>query len=373
MTTQLGVLDLVPISSGSTATQALRNSVDLAQHAERLGYVRYWFAEHHLNPGVAGTSPAVLLALTAAETTTIRLGSGAVQMGHRTALATVEEFGLLDAAYPGRFDLGLGRSNGKPREPRSAAPAASRPVSNGRTANGLLIPAPFDPRPLLKSPRFALQQALLQLPGAESQNYTEQVDDILALVADAYSADGEEARVVPGGGADLQVWILGSSGGESAAVAGRRGLRFAANYHVAPASVLEAVDAYRAAFRPSAELDRPYVAVSADVVVADDDATAGELAAGYGLWVHSIRTAAGAIPFPTPDEARAHRWTAAERELVADRVETQFVGSPVHVAEQLERLRDATQADELIVTTITHDHRDRVRSYRLLAEEWARR
>ncbi|BBX40891.1 LLM class flavin-dependent oxidoreductase [Mycobacterium simiae] len=373
MTTQLGVLDLVPISSGSTAAQALRNSIDLAQNAERLGYVRYWFAEHHLNPGVAGTSPAVLLALTAAETTTIRLGSGAVQMGHRTALATVEEFGLLDAAHPGRFDLGLGRSNGKPREPRSAAPAASRPVSNGRTANGLLIPAPFDPRPLLKSPRFALQQALLQLPGAESQDYTEQVDDILALVADTYSADGEEARVVPGGGADLQVWILGSSGGESAAVAGRRGLRFAANYHVAPAAVLEAVDAYRAAFRPSAELDRPYVAVSADVVVADDDATAGELAAGYGLWVHSIRTGAGAIPFPTPDEARAHRWTAAERELVADRVDTQFIGSPVHVADQLERLRDATQADELIVTTITHDHRDRVRSYRLLAEEWARR
>ena len=113
MTTPLTVLDLVPISSGSTATQALRNSIDLAQRAERLGYTRYWFAEHHLNPGVGGTSPAVLLALTAAETSTIRLGSGAVQMGHRTALATVEEFGLLDALHPGRFDLGLGRSGGK--------------------------------------------------------------------------------------------------------------------------------------------------------------------------------------------------------------------------------------------------------------------
>ena len=108
-TTPLAVLDLVPISSGSSAAEALRNSIDLAQAAERLGYARYWFAEHHLNPGVAGTSPAVVLALTAAATTTIRIGSGAVQMGHRTALSTVEEFGLIDALHPGRLDLGLGR------------------------------------------------------------------------------------------------------------------------------------------------------------------------------------------------------------------------------------------------------------------------
>src|ERR1700728_1379966 len=170
--TTLGVLDLVPIPSGSTAKQALHNSVDLARHAESLGYTRYWFAEHHLNPGVGGTSPAVLLALTAAETSTIRLGSGAVQMGHRTALATVEEFGLLDALHPGRFDLGLGRSAGKPREPAALIPAGapSQAVIDGRAPNGLLIPAGFDPRPLLKSPRFALQKALLQLPGAQSQD-----------------------------------------------------------------------------------------------------------------------------------------------------------------------------------------------------------
>jgi luciferase family oxidoreductase group 1 len=278
--------------------------------------------------------------------------------------------------YPGRFDLGLGRSGGKPREPAPAAPAvpAPRELIDGRTPNGLLIPAQFDPTPLFKSPRLALHKALLQLPGAQSQNYTEQVDDVLALIADTYrSDDGEEAHVVPGGGAALQVWILGSSGGESAAVAGHRGLRFAANYHVAPAAVLEATDAYRAAFRSSAELERPYVAVSADVVVAEDEATARELATGYGLWVRSIRTAEGAIPFPTPDEARAHTWSAADRELVADRVETQFVGSAVQVADQLERLRDATEADELIVTTITHDHKDRLRSYQLLADEWAAR
>jgi alkanesulfonate monooxygenase SsuD/methylene tetrahydromethanopterin reductase-like flavin-dependent oxidoreductase (luciferase family) len=316
----------------------------------------------------------VLLALTAAETSTIRLGSGAVQMGHRTALATVEEFGLLDALHPGRFDLGLGRSGGKPREPVPAGAPAARPLVNGRTSNGLLIPAKFDPRPLLKSPRFGVHKALLQLPGAESRDYTEQVDDVLALIADTYrSPDGIEAHVVPGAGADVQVWILGSSGGESATVAGNRGLRFAANYHVAPATVLEAADGYRAAFTPSAELDRPYIAVSVDVVVADNADAARELATGYGLWVRSIRTAEGAIPFPTPAEARRQTWSDSDRELVADRVETQFVGTAIQVADQLERLRDATEADELIITTITHDHRDRVHSYRLLAEEWARR
>jgi luciferase family oxidoreductase group 1 len=197
---------------------------------------------------------------------------------------------------------------------------------------------------------------------------------VLALIAGTYrSPEGEEAHVVPGEGAALEIWILGSSGGESAEVGGANGLRFAANYHVSPATVLEAVDGYRAAFQPSAELSRPYISVSADVVVADTEAAARELAAGYGPWVRSIRTAEGAIQFPTPEEARRRLWSEADRELVADRVDTQFVGTPGQVADQLERLRDATEADELIVTTITHDHADRVRSYQLLAEEWDRR
>jgi luciferase family oxidoreductase group 1 len=237
-----------------------------------------------------------------------------------------------------------------------------------------VIPPRFDIRPLLGSPRFALQRKLLQLPNAESQNYTEQVGDVLALLAGTYrSPEGEEAHVVPGEGAALQLWILGSSGGESAEVAGANGLRFAANYHVSPATVLEAVDGYRAAFQPSAVLDAPYVSVSADVVVAPAEAQARELATGYGLWVRSIRTAEGAIQFPTPDEARRHQWTEADRTVVADRVDTQFTGTPGQVADQLERLRDATGADELIITTITHDHADRVRSYQLLADEWDRR
>jgi alkanesulfonate monooxygenase SsuD/methylene tetrahydromethanopterin reductase-like flavin-dependent oxidoreductase (luciferase family) len=364
----LSVLDLVPISSGATAADALRNSIDLARQAERFGYRRYWFAEHHLNPGVAGTSTAVVLALVANATSTIRLGSGAVQMGHRTALSVVEEFGLIDALHPGRLDLGLGRSGGRP------TPVPAGAVTDGWTANGLRIPPRFSPAKLLGSPRVALAKTLLRQPNAESPDYATQVADVLALLRGDYrSADGVEAHVVPGEGADVEVWILGSSGGESADVAGANALRFAASYHISPATVVEAVDGYRAAFRPSAALPRPYVAVSADVVVADDDATARELAAGYGAWVRSIRTAAGAIPFPTPTEAAALPWTDEDRELVADRLETQFVGSPTTVADGLTRLRDATDADELVITTITHDHTDRVRSYKLLAEEWAAR
>lgn len=369
----LSVLDLVPVVSGETGADALRHSIDLARETERLGYARYWVAEHHLNPGVAGTSPSVVIALLAGATSTIRVGSGAVLLGHRTALNTIEEFGLLDAAYPGRIDLGVGRSGGKP--PLSGlAEEPPVPLVEGRTAEGLLVPPKVSIERLLRSPRFAVQQALLKLEGAQSADYGEQLDDILAFLAGTWvSREGVPARVVPGEGADLQLWVLGSSGGESARVAGKRGLRFATNYHVNPAGVLEAAAAYRASFEPSDVLAAPYVAVSADVVVAEDEATARELATGYGLWVRSIRTAEGAIPFPTPDEARAWKWTAEDRDLVQDRIDTQFVGTPAQVADQLEVLQRAVGADELVVTTITHDHADRVRSYALLAEEWSRR
>ena len=311
-TTPLTVLDLVPISSGSNAPQALRNSIDLAQQTERLGYARYWFAEHHLNPGVAGTSPAVVLALTAAATSTIRLGSGAVQMGHRTALSTVEEFGLLDALHPGRFDLGLGRSGGRPREAKAPAlvgGGAAATVVDGRTPNGLLIPPRFAIRPLLGSPRFALQKTLLQQPHAEPQNYTEQVGDVLALIAGHLP--------LPGGRGGPR----GARRGRGAAGLDprqqrrreRRGRRRATACGSPPTTTSarppcsRRSDGYRAAFQPSAELDRPYVSVSADVVVAETEAEARELATGYGLWVRSIRTAEGAIQFPTPEEARAPR------------------------------------------------------------------
>ena len=217
-----------------------------------------------------------------------------------------------------------------------------------------------------------MQKQLLMLPNAESADYGEQVDDILALLRGDYrSADGLEAHAIPGEGANVEIWILGSSGGRSVEVAGTNSLRFAANYHVSPATVLEAVDGYRAAFRPSAELEKPHIAVSADVVVADDEDTARRLAAGYGPWVLSIRNGSGAIPFPSPEEADAHVWSSEDRELVADRLDTQFVGTPKQAADQLRRLEQATGADELVITTITHDHADRVRSYELLARELA--
>ena len=397
----LSVLDLVPITSGSTAADAVRNTIDLARRAEGFGYKRYWFAEHHLNPGVAGTSPPVLLALTASATSRIRVGSGGMQMGHRTALSVVEEFGLLDAVHPGRLDLGLGRSGGRhftpglggppvqaelvpPLPPELVPPlrpelvkvgAAEAAPGNGRDAvkNGLVIPARVSLEGMVNSPRFALNKRLLQQPGAETPGYGEQVKEILALLDGSYrSPEGLEPSVVPGRGANVQLWVLGSSAGESASVAGELGLPFAANYHVSPATVIEATTAYRAAFRPSPGHDRPYVIVSADVVVAENDSTARDLAAGYGNWVLSIRSGAGAMEFPSQSEAESHQWSEAERALVQDRVDTQFVGSPGTVARRLQQLQEATDADELLVTTITHQHADRVRSYELLADAWAR-
>jgi len=374
----LSVLDLVVVSSGQTPADAVRNSIDLAQHGERLGYHRYWFAEHHLNPGVAGTDPALMISLVAGATDTIRVGSGGVQMGHRTPLSVVEEFGILDAAFPGRLDLGLGRTLGTPRRrpDPSGAPAGERPRTPkppDRTVSGVLIPSPPSLGRLRHSPRVGVARDLLQQPDAITPDYTEQIGEVLALLRGEYrSSAGLQAHVHPGEGADVQVWILGSSGGESAEVAGQNGLRFAGNYHVSPATVLDAVDGYRAAFRSGPELARPHVCVSVDVVVGENEHHARELAAGYGVWVLGIRSGEGADPYPTADEARAHTWTDEERALVTDRVRTQVVGSPEQVVAQLERIVEVTGADELAVTTMTHDHADRVRSYELLAKQWDR-
>jgi alkanesulfonate monooxygenase SsuD/methylene tetrahydromethanopterin reductase-like flavin-dependent oxidoreductase (luciferase family) len=426
----LSILDLAPITAGGDAGGALRRTIDLARRAEQFGYARYWVAEHHFTPGVASSQPALLLGQIAAHTARIRLGSGAVQTGHQTALSIVEQFGMLDALYPGRFDLGLGRSGqrraealkevaarpataavvhspphdlhfsarietgGGPRrvgEDAGAPPKLTRDQFSERPSeqpserssehppeqpseqvvDGLLIPAPFSFAPILASKRSALFAQLLQQPGAEPADFADILDGIQQLLAGPVTdGDGNEARAVPGEGADLQIWILGSSGGQSARVAGERGLPFAANYHVAPAKVLEAVQAYREAFRPSALLAAPRVMVSADVVVAPDDATARRLASPYPLWVHSIRTGAGAMPFPSPGQAAAYRWSETGRKLVADRVATQFVGTPRSVADRLRTLQRVTGADELLVTTMTFDHSDRVRSFELLAGEW---
>ncbi|MEU8176536.1 LLM class flavin-dependent oxidoreductase [Microbispora hainanensis] len=374
----LSILDLAPIPSGSGAGDALRNSIDLARHAERLGYLRYWVAEHHFAAGVASSAPAVLIGLIAAATNHIRVGSGAVQLGHQTPIAVVEQFGLIDALHPGRIDLGLGRSGQRRAEVVAEATQASHAPPphataprESRVVDGLLIPPAFSFAELARLPQLAVQAALLQQPGARTPDFAEQVDEVVAFLEGTYrSPDGIAVHAVPGEGAEVELWILGSSGGQSAKVAGERGLPFAANYHVSPASVLEAVEAYREAFTPSKVLSEPYVVVSADVVVAEDDATARELAKPYGLWVRAIRTGQGAIPYPTPEEADAHVWSEADRALVADRVDTQFAGSPETVVERLRVLQRVTGADELLVTTITHGHADRVRSYELLAAAW---
>ncbi len=382
-TTPLSVLDLIPRSSGTTTADAIRNLVDLAQRAERFGYHRYWFAEHHLNPGVLGVSPAVSIALVGAATSTIRL----VQLGHRQPLATVEEFGLLDAAYPGRLDLGLGRSIGRQKpenEPAVKAAVSAYAAQRGsgqhtveqRADNGLLLPKQYDFTERLKTAggKVAAFLDLLQQPGAYTPDYESQISDILDFLAGTYvSPAGAPIHANPGEGAPIQVWILGASGGSSATVAGARGLRFVAGYHHSPSTVLDAVQAYRKAFVASDVLSEPHVAVSADVVVAASDEQATVLAAGYGLWVRGIRSGEGAIPFPAPEEVARHEWSDDDRELVRDRIETQLVGSPRTVADRLEQLRDATGADELAITTITHGHADRVRSYELLAAEWKRR
>jgi alkanesulfonate monooxygenase SsuD/methylene tetrahydromethanopterin reductase-like flavin-dependent oxidoreductase (luciferase family) len=382
----LSVLDLSPVCEGSTPAQALRNTIDLARRCEAAGYRRYWVAEHHFTEGVASSSPAVLIAAIAAATSVIRVGSGAVQLGHQTAVVVAEAFGTLSGLYPGRIDLGLGRSMQKRQEVVKAAEAGSDgsggsgrldgsggPSGPGgaRTVNGLLIPAHYSAAQMYKSPRFAAQPALLQQAGAQSADFGAQVDDILAFLGGEFrTPSGLDMAAVPAVGADAEVWILGSSAGQSAQVAGALGLPFAANYHVSPSTVLEAVEAYRAAFRPSGVLSAPHVLVSADVMVAPTGDEARSLAGGYPLWVRSIRCGDGAMPFPSPETVAAFTWTDTDLALVADRVATQFVGSPAAVARQLRVLQEATGADELLVTSVTHAHADRVRSHELLAREW---
>jgi luciferase family oxidoreductase group 1 len=201
-----------------------------------------------------------------------------------------------------------------------------------------------------------------------------QVVEILSYLEGTASADdGTPVHAPAAEGADLELWLLGSSAGVSARTAGELALPFAVNYHTIPTTVLDTVDAYRAAFTPSTRRDRPHVMVSADVVVAPSDDAARELAAPYGQWVLDIRTGRGAQPYVTPARARAREWTDAERAGVADRVDTQFVGAPDTVVAGLETLVKATGADELLITTITTDPADRVRSHQLLAEAWAAR
>ena len=367
MTVPLSILDLSPISAGCDAASALHNTVDLARHAEQWGYHRYWVAEHHF-VAVASSAPAVLIGQIAAATERIRVGAAAVQLGYTTALAVVESFGMLEQFYPGRIDLGLGRSGQRHREAERGGPPAPPEVS-WRDIDGVVVPPPFDARALLASPRMRALSTVLTQPEAVPPDFAEQVGDILALLDGSHTVAGFEVHAVPGEGTGLTPWIFGSSKGQSAEVAGARGLPFVASYHITPSSALDAVAAYRDAFTPSPHLRAPYVVVSAAVVVADDAATARHLAAPFGQWVYSIRERGGAQPYPDPDSVLP--LTDEQRAAIEDRIATQFVGDADEVADRLAALQRVTGADELVVTTATYRHADRLRSFELLAKRWS--
>lgn len=365
----LSVLDLVPVSAGSTASGALHDTIDLAREAEAAGYARYWLAEHHLNPGVAGSAPNLVMGAVAAATSSIRIGSAATLVGNVRALQIVEAFGTLVGLYGPRFDLGLGRS-GAPAPgsgPRPPTPTTAD-LPSDEVVDGLVVPAPF-PFRMAPGSRFALQAELLGRVPGDVERFADELDTIRAFFAGTFERDGVVVEATPASrstGAP-ELWIHGSTGGESARTAGALGLPYGANYHSSPGTVIASVRAYRDAFRPGVR-DTPHVIVSADVLVADTDAQATRLGRGYGAWVHSIRSGTGAIPYPSPEDAPELSDDLVT--TVADRLSTRFVGAPEHVVEQLATLRRVTGADELLVTTITHAHDARVRSYRLLAEAW---
>ncbi|MFJ4108231.1 LLM class flavin-dependent oxidoreductase [Oerskovia enterophila] len=387
----LSILDLAVVSEGSTGAQALRDTLDTAVRADELGYRRIWFAEHHLSPGVASASPAVLAALVAERTTRIRVGSGAVLLSTTSPLLAAEQFGTIAALHPGRVDLGLGRAFTPPLAKSEAstgaeapssgtqattagepAPAPAQPAGT-RVVDGLLIPA----APGVAFTDTALRQRLLaqkEVVGASRTpaEFRDELELVLGLRAGTFTNSAGTAYTSPPvEGAAFDLFVLASSGGVSARVAGELGLPLAANYHVGPSATLDTIAAYRAAFRPGV-LDRPYVVVSADVLVADTDAEARRIADPFTAWVLSIRRGAdGAIAYPAPGTTPA--WddlSDADRAAVQDRVDTRFVGSPETVVERLETLARVTVADEIVVTTVAHDPADRARSFELLAARW---
>jgi alkanesulfonate monooxygenase SsuD/methylene tetrahydromethanopterin reductase-like flavin-dependent oxidoreductase (luciferase family) len=368
----LSVLDLAIVREGSTGQDAVRTAVDLARDLDRLGYRRVWYAEHHLAPGVASASPAVLAAAVAARTERIRVGSGAVLLGTTSPLVAAEQFGTLAALHPGRVDLGLGRASSLPT-PDGPAVTRPRATTGARVVDGLYVPGapPVDLTDPVLRDRIAAQQRIIGA-ARNPASLADELGLVLGLRDGTYrDVDGTAFTSPPVEGAGWDLWVLASTPGESARVAGTLGLPIAANYHVSPSFVVETVAAYREAFRPGV-LAEPYVVVSADVLVADTIERARALATPFADWVLSIRRgASGAIPYPPPGGAPA--WEdrpEAERAIVADRVDTRIVGDPETVVARLETLRRATGADELLVTTATHDPADAHRSFELLAEHW---
>lgn len=374
----LSVLDLAIVPDGGRGETAIQHAVALAGDLDRLGYRRLWFAEHHLSPGVASASPAVLAAAVAARTDRIKVGSGAVLLSTTSPLIAAEQFGTIAALHPGRVDLGLGRAFGPPKpQPGQTAPQPPRPTVPGsdraRDVDGLHIPAT---PPLLRNDSELRERLLAQneVIGASRSgaDFRTELELVLALRAGTFQNDQGQSYVSPPvQGSDLDLWVLASSPGESARVAGALGLPLAANYHVAPHTTVATVAAYREAFRPGV-LDEPYVLVSADVLLAPSDDEAERLGRGFAEWVLSIRNGAtGAVAYPRPENGCGRdRLSADEEEAVRDRLDTRFVGSPDTVVRRLEALQRVTGADELLITTETHDPAATRASYALLAQAW---
>jgi luciferase family oxidoreductase group 1 len=319
----LSVLDLAPITSGSDATTALRNSRELAQQAERLGYHRYWFAEHHNMPGIASSAPAVLIGHIADATSTIRVGSGGVMLPNHAPLVVAEQFGLLEALHPGRIDLGIGRAPGTDQKTARAL---------RRTEAGL-----------------------------SAENFPQELTELIK-----YFEGTADLNAVPAAGNKPPIWLLGSSG-YSAQAAGVLGLPFAFAHHFSAQNTLPALELYRRHFRPSDVLEEPYAMVCASVIVADTDEHARWVAGPGALSFVRLRQGRPG-PLSTPQEAADYPYTEIDQLVVEDRMSTQIIGSPSTVRAGLDELMESTAADELMVTTIAHGHEDRLRSFELLSE-----
>ncbi|MEV6107653.1 LLM class flavin-dependent oxidoreductase [Streptomyces sp. NPDC051940] len=340
----LSVLDLATVGTGHTAAQALRTSVRLAQTADTLGYTRYWVAEHHSMPGVASSSPAVILAHLAAHTGRIRLGSGGVMLPNHAPLVIAEQFGTLEALAPGRVDLGLGRA----------------PGTDGATA-------------------AALRRTTTLPEGADE--FPSQLAELTHFLDDDFPPGHRYARIhavpgpvqgkAPGGvqSADRPaIWLLGSSG-FSARLAGELGLPFAFAHHFSAANTLPALDLYRSSFRPSAALSAPYAMIGVSALATEDAAEADRQVRTQALSMLRLRTGRPGL-VPSPEEAAAYDFSPLESEFTDSWLANVVHGTPDEVVTDLRALTARTGAQELMLTAPAHSGDARVRSYELLAKAW---
>ncbi|MBX3585179.1 MAG: LLM class flavin-dependent oxidoreductase [Ramlibacter sp.] len=317
------ILDLSPICEGSDAAQSFRNSLALAQHAEKLGYTRYWLAEHHGMPGIASAATSTLLAYIGAGTSSIRIGAGGVMLPNHSPLVIAEQFGTLESLYPGRIDLGLGRA----------------PGSDPRTAQAL---------------RRNLDSDADQFP-----------QDVLELM-DFMSPEPRQAvRAVPGRGLQVPVWILGSST-FGAQLAAHLGLPYAFASHFAPQQLMQAIQIYRETFRPSAQLQKPYVMLGFNVFAADTDAQAEYLASSWQQAFVNLRSGRPG-QLPPPVDGYRQRVGPAENALLDSVLSCAAVGAPGTVRAGVQAFIERTGADELMIASSMFDTGARLRSYELLA------